>query len=94
MWNAVSLVQDLNSCRVCISYDDNHYTTGNERVLCIPQNSSITGTSPSYFLVSYPGCFRRGMSYPSTEVVLVYSIAPVEETEGKGKIQKILFSFS
>ena len=27
----------------------------NERVLCIPQNSSITGASPSDCLVSYPG---------------------------------------
>ena len=28
MWNAIILVQDLNSCRLSISYDDNHYTTG------------------------------------------------------------------
>ena len=28
MWNAISLVQDLDSCRRVISYDDNHYTTG------------------------------------------------------------------
>ena len=28
MWNAISLVQDLNSCRRVLSYDDNHYTTG------------------------------------------------------------------
>ena len=28
---------------------------GNERVLYIPQSSSITGTSPSDCLVSYPG---------------------------------------
>ena len=28
---------------------------GNEGVLCIPQNSSITGTSASDCLVSYPG---------------------------------------
>ena len=28
---------------------------GNEGVLCIPQSSSITGTSPSDCLVSYPG---------------------------------------
>ena len=27
---------------------------GNEGVLCIPQNSNITGTSPSYFLAEYP----------------------------------------
>ena len=30
-------------------------SNGNEGVLCIPQSSSITGTSPSDFLVSYPG---------------------------------------
>ena len=28
MWNAISLVQDLNSCRRVHSYVDNHYTTG------------------------------------------------------------------
>ena len=28
---------------------------GNEGVLCLPQSSSITGTSPSDCLVSYPG---------------------------------------
>ena len=30
-------------------------SNGNEGVLCISQNSSITGTSPSDCLVSYPG---------------------------------------
>ena len=30
-------------------------SNGNEGVLCIPQSSSITGTSPSDCLVSYPG---------------------------------------
>ena len=28
MWNAIILVQDLNSCHVSFSYDDNHYTMG------------------------------------------------------------------
>ena len=29
MWNAISLVQDLNLVSLCpISYDDNHYNTG------------------------------------------------------------------
>ena len=27
MWNAISLVQDLNFVTVSISYDDNYYTT-------------------------------------------------------------------
>ena len=30
-------------------------SNGNKGVLCIPQSSSITGTSPSECLVSYPG---------------------------------------
>ena len=30
-------------------------SNGNEGVLCIPQSSSITGTSPSDYLVSCPG---------------------------------------
>ena len=47
---------------------------GNEGALCIPQSSSITGTSPSDCLVSYPG-HSLGESYPSAEVQLVYSTA-------------------
>ena len=39
----------------------------NEGVHCIPQSSSITGTSPSDYLVSYPGYFF-GKSYSSAEV--------------------------
>ena len=31
------------------------WSDGNEEVLRIPQSSSITGTSPSDCLVSYPG---------------------------------------
>ena len=34
---------------------------GNEGVLCIPQSSSITGTSPSDCLVSYPGHLLWGV---------------------------------
>ena len=44
---------------------------GNKRVLHIPQSSSITGTSPSDYSVSYPG-----YSLPSAEHQSVYSIAP------------------
>ena len=47
----------------------------NERVFRIPQNSSITGTSPSYCLVSYPGQSLGLGSYPSAEVQSVYSKA-------------------
>ena len=45
---------------------------GNEGVLCIPQSSDITGTSPSDCLVSYPGHLLGG-SYPSEKVQTVYS---------------------
>ena len=46
----------------------------NEEVLCIPQSSSITGSSPSDCLVSYPG-YSLEESYPSAEVQSVYSTA-------------------
>ena len=38
---------------------------GNEGVLYFPQSSSITGTSPSDCLVSYPGHWLGEGSYPS-----------------------------
>ena len=50
---------------------------GSEGVLCIPQISSITETSPSECLVSYPGHFLEG-SYPSTEKQSVYSTPPAD----------------
>ena len=50
---------------------------GNEVVLCIPQSSSITGTSSSDYLVSYPGHLLEGSS-PSVKVQSVYSTAPVD----------------
>ena len=34
---------------------------GNKGVLCVPQNSSITGASPSDCLVSYPGNSLQGV---------------------------------
>ena len=52
-------------------------SNGNKGVLRIPQSSSITGTSPSDCLVSYPGHSLRG-SYPSTEAQSVYSTAPID----------------
>ena len=48
---------------------------GNEEVLCIPQSSSITGTSPLDYLVLYTG-HSLGMSYPSNQKQSVYSTAP------------------
>ena len=50
---------------------------GNERVLRISQSYSITGTSPSDCLVSYPGR-SLGESYPSAEKQVVYSTAPAD----------------
>ena len=48
-------------------------------ILRIPQSSSITGTSPSDCLVSYPGhSSARGGSYLSAEVQSVYSTAPAD----------------
>ena len=52
----------------------------NERVLFIPQSSSITGTSPSDCLVSYPRhslCEYVG-SYPNAEKQSVYSTAQAD----------------
>ena len=51
----------------------------NEGVLHILQSSSITGTSPSDFLVSYPGHWLGGGGgNPSADVHSVYSTAQVE----------------
>ena len=52
-------------------------SNGNERVLHIPQSSSITEASPSYCLVSYPEhSLAVGVSYLSTEMQSVYSLTP------------------
>ena len=46
---------------------------GNKGILCIPQSSSITGASPSDYLVPYPG-YWLSESYPFVEMQSVYSI--------------------
>ena len=51
---------------------------GNERVLSIPQSSSITGTLPSDCLVSYLGHSLGVGSYPSAEKQSVYSTTPAD----------------
>ena len=48
---------------------------GYEAVLCIPQSSTITGTSPSDCLVSYPEHLLKE-TYPSAKKQSVYSTAP------------------
>ena len=52
-------------------------SNGNEVALHIPQSSSITGTSPSDFLMSYPG-HSLGESYFSAEKQSVYSTATAD----------------
>ena len=50
----------------------------NERVLRIPQSSSITGSSPSDCLISYTGHWFVGWYNLSAEKQLVYSTAPAD----------------
>ena len=58
---------------------------GNKGVLRIPQSSSIAGTSPSDYLVSYLGhSLERGGSYPSAEVQSVYSTVPADWASKEG----------
>ena len=52
-------------------------SNGNERVLHIPQSSSIIGTSPSYYLEIYTG-HLLGEFYSSVEMQSVYSTAPAD----------------
>ena len=56
-------------------YQSGPKSDGNKGVFHIPQSSSITGASPSDYLVSYPG-HSLGESYLSTEMQSVYSVAP------------------
>ena len=57
---------------------------GNEGVVHIPQSSSITGTSPSYCLVSYPGhSLGGGGSYPLCREAVVYSTPPADWARGE-----------
>ena len=57
MWNAINLVQDLNSCRLSISYDDNHYTTDNIAPYLLP--ASLKTVEPiglhSFSKATFPG---------------------------------------
>ena len=62
---------------------------GNEGVLCIPQNSSITGASPLDCLMSYPGHSLEEKSYPSAEKQSVYSTAPADWASVSFKIYEV-----
>ena len=59
-------------------------SNGNEGVLHIPQSLSITGTSPSDCLVSYPGHSLVGRSYTSAEMQSMYSTVPADWAMRKG----------
>ena len=59
-----------------ITPDQSGYgSNGNKSVLRISQSSSITGSSPSDYFVSYPGHSLRE-SNPSAETQSAYSAAP------------------
>ena len=62
-----------------------------ERVLCIPQSSSITEALPSDSFVSYPG-HPLGESYLSAEMQLVYSAAPADWAMDFGVIKMKKYS--
>ena len=49
----------------------------NKGTLCIPQSSSITESSPSDWLASYPG-HLLGESYSTAEMQSVYSVAQAD----------------
>ena len=57
-------------------------SNSNEGLLCIFQGSSITGTSPSDCLVSYPDHSLRERSYPAAEMQVVYSTAQADWATG------------
>ena len=62
---------------------------GNEVVLRILQSSSITGISPSDWLVSYQGHSLRG-SYFTAEVQSVYSTAPADWAIHRVNVERAL----
>ena len=53
-------------------------SNGNKGILRIPQSSSITGTTPSDCLVSYPGHSLGVESCPSAKKQSVYFTAPAD----------------
>ena len=57
----------------------------------IPQSPCIAGTSPSDCLVSYAGHSLGGGSYPSAEVLSVYSIAPTDRAIHRVNVKTVLF---
>ena len=54
-----------------------HRSDGSEGVLRIPQSSSLAGKSSSDCLVSFSGHSLQ-QSYPSAEMLSVYSTAPAD----------------
>ena len=64
---------------------------GNEGALHTPQSSSITGASPSVYLVSYLG-HSLGKSNPSANMWSVYSTAWLQTRQPKA-LRNIVYSF-
>ena len=77
MWNSSIWPIDRTLSGATTLGQSGPWSDGNEWVLCIPQNSSITEASPSDYLVSYPG-YRLGEFYPSAEMSSEYSSSPAD----------------
>ena len=64
---------------------------GNKRVLHIPHSSSITETSPSDCLVSYPGLSLWVGTYLSSEVQSVYYTVTADWVIHRVNVKTVLF---
>ena len=75
-YSSIWHIDKIPSCTAAPSQSGPGNNT-NERVLCIPHRSSITGISPSYCLVTYP---RHSLeeSYTSAKMWSLYSIVPCD----------------
>ena len=80
MWNTISLIQDLNSCPVSISYDDNHYTTG----IVI----SYMGSN-AYAIVSCRTNLSRKSNHPITELLKRINLETNSWTKFKHKLKNL-----
>ena len=78
-WKSNSSIWPINSTLSCATtlVQSRPGSNGNERVLHIPQSSSITEASSLDCLVSYAG-HLLWESYPSAENQSVYSVAPTD----------------
>ena len=77
MWNSSIWSRDRTLLGATTLAQSEPGSYGNEGVLHIPQNSSITGASPADCLVSYTGHWL-GEFYPSAEMQSVCSTAQID----------------